>query len=204
MSDLIIKTVSGIDLVPSHLDLVGAEPLLYSNPDRFTLLAQGISTIKEHYDHILIDTPPFLGQFLLNGMYAADKIAIVFSPDGFALQGYDNIRLILKDIEEILRKKISLDMAILNRWSDPINNKGLFDRISLLFQKGQTRIDPSDELKKLIRAEVSHEISHIFEVPDSHMIGVSNKRGIPLALLEPDDPAGMAYDAIAEYIVREW
>ena len=57
LSDFIIKTMSGIDLVPSHLDLVGAEAILYKNPDRYHILKRGIDVIKNRYDHILVDTP---------------------------------------------------------------------------------------------------------------------------------------------------
>jgi chromosome partitioning protein len=204
LSEIIVKTISGIDLVPSHLDLVGAEPVLYSYPDRFAILADEIAAIKERYDHIFIDTPPFLGQFLLNGIYAADKVAIIFSPDGFALQGYDNIRLILKDMEEVLKKRISLDLAILNRWSDPEIRKGLLDRIGLMFRKDTKPADPLEELKSQIKELVAHDISPVFEVPDSRMVSVANKRGLLLELLAPGDPAGKAFATIADYIDTEW
>lgn len=203
LSDLIVRSVSGIDLVPSHLDLIGAEPILYQYPDRFKILAHEIAHIKNRYDHIFIDTPPFLGQFVLNGLYAADQIALVFSPDSFALHGYENICLILKDIEEILGKKVSINIAILNRWFVPVSSLSLFDRIGLLLGRKTEEPDVGEELRSRIKGLVQRDIPRIFEVPDSKMVGVSNQRGMPLALSEPEDPAGKAFATIAEVIDQE-
>lgn len=200
MSDIIIRTLSGIDLVPSHLDLIGAEPALYQYPDRYYILSQEIALIKNRYDHILIDTPPFLGQFVLNGIIAADKIALVFSPDSFALSGYESVRLILKDIEELLGKKIDIDIAILNRWMREKSNLTLLDKIRGFFDKKRDDINPGDELKKEIEIQVRRDIGRIFVVPESDMIAVSNRRGMPLALSGQEDPAGTIFSNIAEFI----
>jgi chromosome partitioning protein len=200
LSDIIVRTSSGIDLVPSHLDLVGAEPALYHYPDRYSILAQEIELIKNRYDHILIDTPPFLGQFLINGLIAAEKIALVFSPDSFAINGYENIRLILNDIEEILGKKISIDLAILNRWTDVIPPLTFFDRIGNIFKNTPQRPDFSGDLRRQLKEMVQRDISRVFEVPQSGMVGVSNQRGQPLAFSFPDDEAGLAYAQIAAYL----
>ncbi|PKL60275.1 MAG: chromosome partitioning protein [Methanomicrobiales archaeon HGW-Methanomicrobiales-4] len=198
LSDLIVRTVSGIDLVPSHLDLVGAEPVLYQCAERYTILKKEISAVKNRYDHILIDTPPFLGQFVLNGLIAADKNVLVFSPDSFAWNGYENIRLILADIEEFLGDTISIHMAILNRWERQESQQSLFDRLSTFFGREKSKgIDPGEEIKKLLEDQMRRDIGSVYLVPDSQAVSGSNRRGMPLAFSNPEDPAAQAFSLIA-------
>lgn len=197
LASLIIRTISNIDLIPSHLDLVGAESLLYQNPDRYEILAREVASLKDRYDHILIDTPPFLGQFLLNGIIAADRTVIVFSPDSFALNGYENIRLILSDIEEILNKKIQIKMAVLNRWSLPVSEQSFFSKISARFTR-QKMSDQTDEIKHILEDQMKREVGTVIQVPESQQVGLSNRRGMPLAFSHPEDPAAKAFEQIAQ------
>nr|WP_319540889.1 AAA family ATPase [uncultured Methanospirillum sp.] len=198
LANLIIRTISNIDLIPSHLDLVGAEPLLYQNPDRYEILARDIVSLKERYDHILIDTPPFLGQFLLNGLIAADRTVIVFSPDSFALNGYENIRMILTDIEEILNKKIQIRMAVLNRWSLPVPEESFFSKFSARFKRQTGKPEQADEIKQILEEQMKREVGTVIQVPDSLQVGLSNRRGMPLAFSNPDDPAAKAFEQVAQ------
>ena len=193
--------MSGIDLVPSHVDLVGAEPVLYQYDERYTILATEIDSIRNRYDYILIDTPPFLGQFVLNSLIAADKNILVFSPDSYAWNGYENIRLILKDIEEFLGKKISIHMAILNRWETKDKKQTFIDRLAtILGREKVSAIDPGEEVKKLLEEEIRKEIGSVFFVPESKEIAGSIRRGMPLAFSQPDDPAAITFASIAEVL----
>jgi chromosome partitioning protein len=205
LSDLIVRTVSGIDLVPSHLDLIGAESILYQFSERYDILKKEIGTVKSRYDHILIDTPPFLGLFMLNGLIAADINVLVFSPDRFAWNGYENIRLILDDIEEFLGEKISIHMAILNRWDRRESRISLLDRISLaLVREKKKKVEPGEEIKKLIEEEMRQDISMVFIVPESQAVNGSNWRGMPLSFSCPEDPAAEAFASIAEELDHKW
>lgn len=198
LSDLIIRTMSGIDLVPSHLDVVGAEPALYQIPDRYEILSREIEPIKNRYDHILIDTPPFLGQFVLNGFIASDKNVLVFSPDSFAMNGYDNIRLILSDIEEILGKEISIDMAILNRWDRDPDSIHISEKISHIWRRWFAQDqNGQDDLKSQIEEKIRRDVRDVFIVPESRKIGYSNRSGMPLIFTDPMDPAAIAFMKIA-------
>lgn len=201
MSEYIYRTVSGIDLVPSHVDLVGAEPVLYQYPHRYEILGREISLMKDRYDHILIDTPPFLGQFMINGLIAAERNVLVFSPDSFALNGFENIRLIISDIEELLGKKILIHMAVLNRWSVPSEKPGLLEKLRNVFtNKGSDRSVPGDEIRNLMENQLLRDIPTIIKVPESRLITDSQKNGMPLAFSHADDPAAEAFAQIAEYL----
>ena len=201
LSDLIIRTVSGIDLVPSHLDLIGAEPALYEVPDRYEILSHGIESIKTRYDHILIDTPPFLGQFVLNGIIAADRTFLVFSPDTFAMNGYENIRLLFSDIEEILGKRVTIDTAILNRWDRAKKTGKISARIESFMERFRSPKQGTGEDPRIqIEEQIRREMDRVFLVPESSRVGISQRNGIPLAFTSPGDPAAEEFSRIAESV----
>ncbi len=205
LSDFIIKTVSGIDLVPSHLDLVGAEAILYQNPARYQILKKGIDVIKNRYDHILIDTPPFLGQFLMNGMIAADHSVMVFSSDTFAIAGYDHINLVIQDIKEILGIDIHISMAILNRWDNPCGKTETFlEKIQHLF--GLTTEEKPDSLQYIrtqLENRIKVEIPEVVIVAEGREVSLSLKQGVPLITLAPDDPAMPGFKQAAS-VIDSW
>lgn len=205
LSDFIIKTVSGIDLVPSHLDLVGAEAILYQNPSRYQILKKGIDVIKNRYDHILIDTPPFLGQFLMNGMIAADHSVMVFSSDTFAIAGYDHINLVIQDIKEILGIDIHISMAILNRWDNPCGKTETFlEKIQHLF--GLTTEEKPDSLQDIrtqLENRIKVEIPEVVIVAEGREVSLSLKQGVPLITLAPDDPAMPGFKQAAS-VIDSW
>jgi len=202
LSDYIIKTISGVDLIASHLDLVGAEAVLYQNPDRYYILSTGINQIKNRYDHILIDTPPFLGQFMMNGMIAADHLVMVFSPDTFAIAGYDHLTMIIQDISEILGKKVRISLAILNRWGAPLGKpETLSEKIYDFFGlKKNHNIDSLNEIRTQLETRIRVEIPEVVIVHEGKEISQSNKQGIPLIVLAPDDPAVQGFKAASQII----
>ena len=118
IQDIIRKTASGIELAPSHLDLVGAEPYLYHAEFPTGVLSEALAGIKNQYSFIFIDTPPSLGQFVINGLYAADHVIVTLDSGSFALNGVSTLSTIFADIKDDLGKEIRPDMAIVSRWDE--------------------------------------------------------------------------------------
>ncbi len=86
--ELILSTpLEHMDLIPSNINLVGAEVELVNLDNREKILSLGIRTIKLKYDFILIDCPPSLGLLTLNGLTAADSVIIPVQCEYFALEG---------------------------------------------------------------------------------------------------------------------
>ena len=198
LEKIIVSTRSGIDLAPSNLDLIGAEPYLYQYQDRYTILDQEIKRIKSKYDYILIDTPPFLGQFVLNAIIAADYPIFVFSQDIFAMVGYENMKVICDDIHEILGKRVIPKIAVLNRWQleEPSPLVSFFKR-RILGQKSDNSIDPTLNLSSLQK-----ECPHIITIPYSPVVSSSYSTGMPLACTNPIDPAAKAYAHLSEVMMQ--
>ena len=98
----IVKTaVKKLSLLPSSIDLAGAEIEIASLPDRESLMKQKIDALRETYDYILIDCPPSLGLMTLNALVAADSIIIPIQAEFYALEGLSQL---VKTVQVVTRK----------------------------------------------------------------------------------------------------
>lgn len=201
IKDVIIQTQSGIDLAPSTLDLVGVEPFLYQINNRSHILKNVLQTLKSEYDFILIDTPPSMGQFVINGLVASDYTIVTFDRGIFALNGLKSLLTIFADIEEQIGEKITTDMAIITKWlpSDmtPVSGlKSLIYRIS--FKKRYQGEVEGQMLMGEFEKEVQQYFDSIYRIPYSWEIFKAQKAGLPLSHFSPKCEAAEAYEKIAQ------
>jgi chromosome partitioning protein len=222
IQDIIKKTASGIDLAPAHLDLVGAEPYLYHAEFPTGVLKQALANVKNKYSYIFIDTPPSLGQFVINGLFAADHVIVTLDSGSFALNGITTLTTIFSDIKEGLGKEIHPDMAIVSRWGEGLvrscpqpeteGGKDLFSRIRNIFYKQpepspenlKAEEERKEEQTRLLVTlnEIKHRFPSVYTVPYSPVVYEAQKRGMPISHFAPDSSAGIAYKTIAEEVMR--
>lgn len=87
-AEAIVKTdVPGLDIIPSNIDLVGAEVEIVNDPRREMILREVLAPLREQYDYIFIDCSPSLGLVTLNALTAADSVIIPVQCEYFALEG---------------------------------------------------------------------------------------------------------------------
>lgn len=104
LSEAIIKTKSGIDLIPSGQELSGFELTVAGiSAPRQLILKKFIkkNSLTHYYDYIVIDGPPTLGLLVVNILCAVDGVLFPFIPDSFSEQGLKNIQQVLLDIEDM-------------------------------------------------------------------------------------------------------
>ena len=88
ITDALIQTeIANLHMIPSHINLVGAELELVENPERGTVIKRALSGIRDNYDYIIIDCSPSLGLITINSLTAADSVMIPVQPEFFALEG---------------------------------------------------------------------------------------------------------------------
>jgi chromosome partitioning protein len=97
-----------LDMLPSNINLVGAEIEMVDMENRETLLKQAIADVQENYDYILIDCPPSLGLLTLNSLTASDSVLIPVQCEYFALEGLGQ----LLNTINIVKKHFNKDLAI--------------------------------------------------------------------------------------------
>ncbi len=88
VEDALIQTeIEGLHMIPSHINLVGAEIELLEEQDRESVLKTALAPLKSRYDFIIIDCSPSLGLITINTLAAADSVIIPVQPEFFALEG---------------------------------------------------------------------------------------------------------------------
>lgn len=206
INDVIVPTASGIDLAPATLDLVGVEPYLYGIEDRAGVLREALDRVKENYDFILIDTPPSMGQFVINGLVAADHTIVTLDPGTFALRGMGALSTVFGDIREMLGEDIAADFAILTRWKgsgdQTTGTGGLALFLKRIFSPPSAEEERERERLKAFEVEVRKAFKQVFTVPYSPAIYETQQQGVPISHYAPESDAGREYRAIATALLE--
>ena len=86
--DTLIQTeIANLHMIPSHINLVGAEIEMLGDENRESVLKEALAPLKNEYDYIIIDCSPSLGLITVNSLTAADSVIIPVQPEFFALEG---------------------------------------------------------------------------------------------------------------------
>lgn len=199
IADIIVPTASGIYLAPATLDLVGVEPYLYGIDDRAGILREVLTPVRDTYDFILIDTPPSMGQFVINGLVAADRTVVTLDAGTFALNGMEALSTIFNDIREMIGEDVNADFAILTRWGGSDDSGGglalflkrIFSPAS--FAEGERE----KERLKAFESEVRKKFRQVFVVHYSPLIYEAQQKGLPISHYAPESKPGRDYRAVA-------
>ena len=113
---IIDNKIENLDVIPSHIDLVGIEIESVDLIDREYLLANSIKEIDEKYDYILIDCPPSLGLLTINALTASNSVIIPIQCEYFALEGLGKLLNTIKSIQKIHNKDLSIEGLLLTMY----------------------------------------------------------------------------------------
>ncbi|MEB2296143.1 MAG: AAA family ATPase, partial [Ignavibacteria bacterium] len=114
IKDAIIESfMPFLDLLPSNINLVGAEIEMVELPKRETILKESLQEISERYDYILIDCPPSLGLLTLNALTAADSVLIPVQCEYFALEGLGQLLNTINIVKQYYNSKLTIEGVLL-------------------------------------------------------------------------------------------
>ncbi|MFO7923323.1 MAG: AAA family ATPase [Bacteroidales bacterium] len=114
---IILNTeVEKLDLIPSHIDLVGAEIEMTNLPNREQIMKSVVSRIEDKYDFILIDCSPSLGLITLNALTAADSVLIPVQCEYFALEGLGKLLNTIKIVQNRLNTGLVIEGFLLTMY----------------------------------------------------------------------------------------
>ena len=115
--EAIIKTeVPGLDLIPSSIDLVGAEIEMVNLPNREMIMKKVIEKVKNNYDYVFIDCSPSLGLITVNALSAATSIIIPVQCEYFALEGLGKLLNTVKFIQTRLNPTLEIEGFLLTMY----------------------------------------------------------------------------------------
>jgi chromosome partitioning protein len=116
-ADVVLKTdVPNLDLIPSHIDLVGAEIEMINHPNREKVLRQLLTPLKDRYDLIIIDCSPSLGLITVNALVAADSVVIPVQTEFFALEGLGKLLNTVKIIQNRLNPNLAIEGILMTMY----------------------------------------------------------------------------------------
>lgn len=120
--NIILSTnVEGFDVLPSHIDLVGAEIEMLDLPHRENIMGLMLESVRDKYDFIIIDCSPSLGLITVNSLTAADSVIIPVQCEYFALEGLGKLLNTIRIVQSNLNKDLDIEGFLLTMF-DRRNN----------------------------------------------------------------------------------
>ena len=116
-SEVILKTeMTYLDLIPSHIDLVGAEIEMINYPNREGILKKTLESIRNDYDFIVIDCSPSLGLITVNALVAADSVVVPVQTEFFALEGLGKLLNTVKIVQNRLNTELQIEGILMTMY----------------------------------------------------------------------------------------
>jgi chromosome partitioning protein len=134
---VILKTdIENLDIIPSHIDLVGAEIEMLNLPNREKVMKNAIEHLKNKYDFIFIDCSPSLGLITVNALTASDSVIIPVQCEYFALEGLGKLLNTIKIIQTRLNKNLEIEGFLLTMFDGRLNlSNQVYEEVKHHFQE---------------------------------------------------------------------
>ena len=128
--------IERLDIIPSHIDLVGAEIEMLGMPDREKVISNMLQPIVKDYDFILIDCSPSLGLITVNALTAANSIMIPVQCEYFALEGITKLLNTIKIVKKRLNPKLEIEGFLLTMYDSRLRLANqIYDEVKRHFQE---------------------------------------------------------------------
>lgn len=128
--------IEGLDIIPSHIDLVGAEIEMLNLRDREKVIKQLLTPLKTEYDYILIDCSPSLGLITVNSLTAANSVIIPVQCEYFALEGISKLLNTIKIIKKKLNPSLEIEGFLLTMYDSRLRLANqIYDEVKRHFQE---------------------------------------------------------------------
>lgn len=174
--------VENLDIIPSHINLVGAEIEMLNMENREKVMANLLNAIKADYDYILIDCSPSLGLITVNALTAADSVIIPVQCEYFALEGISKLLNTIKIIKSKLNPALSIEGFLLTMYDSRLRLANqIYEEVKKHFQE-------------LVFKTVIQRNVKLSEAP-SH--------GLPAILYDADSTGAKNHLALAQEIIEK-
>ena len=173
--------VPNLDLVPSTVDLAGAELELIDMDRREYRLRDALTTVASDYDYVLVDSPPSLNLLTLNGFVAADAVLVPLQCEFFALEGLTHLLRTIDRIKRNLNPSLDLQGVVL------------------------TMADGRNNLTNMVAADVRGflgEKVYNTVIPRNVRVSEAPSHGKPVLLYDLRCPGSQAYIQLAREVIR--
>ena len=183
VQDSILPTeVPFLDIIPSHIDLVGAEIELINLNNRERKMKEALEVVKDQYDFIIMDCSPSLGLITINSLTAADSVIIPVQCEYYALEGLGKLLNTIKIIQSRLNTSLVIEGILLTMYD--------------------LRLRLSNQVVNEVN---SHFKNMVFEtiIPRNIRLSESPSFGVPAILHDADSKGAISYLNLAKEIIRK-
>ena len=172
--------INGLDIIPSHIDLVGAEIEMLNLKNRERIIKNMLDKIRDDYDYILIDCSPSLGLITVNALTAADSVIIPVQCEYFALEGLSQLTLTISQIKRLYNPRLELVGVVIAMYDGRLN----------------LSVQVLEEIKK-------HFPGKLFTTPVPRNVRLSEAAsfGMPAIYFDKNSKGAAAYRDIASELV---
>ena len=179
---ILASNIPFLDLIPSHIDLVGAEVEMINLPNREGKMKQALLPIKDRYDFIIIDCSPSLGLITVNSLVAANSVIIPVQCEYFALEGLGKLLNTIKIIQSRLNQELEIEGILLTMYDVRLRlSNQVVEEVQLHFQQ------------------------MVFDtiIPRNVKLSESPSFGVPAILHDADSKGAISYLNLAREIVEK-
>ncbi len=182
LDEVILKTkVDNLDMVPSNVDLAGAEIELVQMNNREKVVKKILQTVKNSYDYICIDCPPSLGLLTVNALTASNSIIIPIQCEYFALEGLTQLMYTIKLVKKHLNSEIDVEGVVL------------------------TMKDSRSNLGNSVAADINKYFNNkVYDtiIPRNIRLAEAPSYGEPICLYDPKCNGAFAYKLLTEEFLK--
>jgi chromosome partitioning protein len=183
INSIIIKTeMEYLDLVPSHIDLVGAEVEMINLESREEKMKEVIAAVQEQYDFIIIDCSPSLGLITINALTAAHSVIIPVQCEYFALEGLGKLLNTIKIIQTRLNPDLGIEGILLTMYD--------------------VRLRLSNQVVDEVRMHFKDMVFQTI-IPRNVRLSESPSFGLPVVAFDAEGKGAVAYLNLASEIVEK-
>jgi chromosome partitioning protein len=181
--DIILKTdIPYLDLLPSHIDLVGAEIEMINYPNRENVLKKILEPVKDNYDFIIIDCSPSLGLITVNALTAADSVVVPVQTEFFALEGLGKLLNTIKIVQNRLNTDLKIEGILMTMYDG---------RLRLC---NQVVSEVRRHFEDIVFSSIIHRNTRLSEAPSF---------GKPVILYDADSKGSVNYLNLAKEILQK-
>ena len=174
--------INGLDIIPSHIDLVGAEIEMLNIENREKVIKQLLAPIRDDYDYILIDCSPSLGLITLNALCAADTVLVPIQCEYYALEGLSQLMSTIRQVKRLYNPHIDMEGVLLTMYDGRLN---LTQQVV-------------GELKRFFPKKV-----YATAIPRNVKLSEAPSYGLPIHYYDKSSKGAMAYDALADEFLKQ-
>src|SRR3954471_19365005 len=181
--DVILKSdIPNLDLIPSHIDLVGAEIEMINYPNREQVLKGILEPVKRDYDFIVIDCSPSLGLITVNALAASNSVIVPVQCEFFALEGLGKLLNTIKIVQSRLNPRLEIEGILMTMYDG---------RLRLC---NQVVSEVRRHFEEIVFDTIVHRNTRLSEAPSF---------GKPVILYDSDSKGAVNYLNLAKEILQK-